>query len=162
MPAWDQGAADALEKFVRYDPDARPKKKRLSLSRRRILGHVQEVNDRLQAKNWEGYTPTLLVALFMWCHEKTYNTEPLELLSPKTFTRARMQAARLRDKEFGGNMDDTLEFMRWTWRKEQATEEWRRTKNNGQGRTIDWYRQFCSSELVTKYRIDRARRAGHG
>ena len=157
LATWVRGPAAELAAFVK----SRPQKKKSKLTKAKILKFVNQVDAKMAAQDWEGYSPSLVVALYMWCHKEVYGVEQLELQSPAVFEKARMQAARQRKEHFENDVEKQLLFMRWVWRRERGYEEWRRN-NGGVGKTIHWYRQFVSAEMVMAYRIDEARKNGDG
>lgn len=125
-----------------------------------IKGYVEDIERRVNAKDWGDLKPTVFVALFIWCHTKVYGVEPAELMTGPEFSKARYAAARLIKSQFGGDASDALAFVQWTWDGEQRAEKWRREQNQGVGRTVDWVQQFSRPALVTKYRVAMARKDG--
>lgn len=121
---------------------------------------VSDIDRRVRDKDWDDLTPTVFVALFVWCHVKVYGAEPAELMAGATFSKARFAVARMIKSQFGDDRAAALAFVQWTWDGEQRTEKWRREKNGGVGRTIDWVGQFCRPEMITKYRVAMARKDG--
>jgi hypothetical protein len=116
---------------------------------------IQDIERRVEEEDWEKMRPGMLVALFAWCHEKTYGVAPADLKG-QSWRNAQRCAGMMVKKDFGGDIDKALEFLRWTWQRERRIEQWRRD-NNQHGKVIGWYDQFQRGELLTKYRVDVAR-----
>jgi hypothetical protein len=66
-----------------------------------------------------------------------------------------MQAARLATSEFGGDMRELLDFLRWTWGREAGREDWRRknAERSENARRLTWYDQFVRRTLLTDYKV---------
>ncbi len=145
------------------DLDPQPGRKRPPKKKRKhtpgtvfeINRAVSDIERRLKEEDWDKLKPDGLLALFVWCHDQTYGTRPSDLRG-ETWRRARFQAAAMVKRDFNGDMDAALAFMRWTWQRERRIEQWRRD-NNQHGKVINWYDQFVRGELLTKYRVDVAR-----
>jgi hypothetical protein len=130
--------------------------------RRRSINVTQvraELEVLLAADDFENMKPTHLVALWVRCHEKVYGVTPAEM-NGETWLGAGSAAAKLVRAEFGGSMTAAVEFMRWTWRREQWREK--KARHDGENRVghIGWRLQFVMRHLLTDYRIDVARRRG--
>lgn len=102
--------------------------------------------------------PTHLVALYEWCHEQVYGVLPAELAQGETWKHATFAASKLVATEFRGDIKATVEFIRWTWRRERWREGKRREGTSESVGRIGWRLQFVQRHLVTDYRIDLARR----
>ena len=150
-------AADAIDQMVadRIEKQRKPIQSK-SNSKGTFLRQIKAVAKRIQSSDWEGTKPVDLVALFAWCHHQIYGIWPEDLYVTATRTKARMLAGRMVKDAFGGDMDEALNFMRWTWRREGDFEEWRR-KNRKPGKVMSWNQQFGAARLRTEYRINKER-----
>jgi hypothetical protein len=146
----DETAAMALADLVKA---GQPKKRSYSVG---IAKAREELDDLIAHGEYEKMKPKHLVALWMRCHEKVYGVTPVE--PAKSLVWATNAAKKLVNDEFGGSVVAAVEFMRWTWQREQ----WRETKAKHDGEVrvgnIGWRIQFVLRYLLTDYRIDRARR----
>lgn len=135
-----------------------PKPKKISpvsaRERARLIGEAEEWKN---AGDWEKYRPGHFVALYAACHERVYGFYPVELETGQGFGLARMMASRLLKTTFKGNCEMMVDFLRWTWVREEGREKWRRENNQG-GQRIGWKLQF-GVFLVSDYRVDRTRKA---
>jgi hypothetical protein len=138
----------------------------LGFSRKRVhrgaspasIEKVAEECARMRKENdWSEAKASHLVALYAWCHEKVYTVAPSELAG-LTWMAATSAAAKLVRDEFNGNVEEAVEYVRWTWRREAGREKWR-VENDRPGSRIGWRLQFQQRLLVTDYRIDAARAA---
>ena len=141
-----------------------PKRKQFALSSSTISKASVEADAMATAGTWDGARGVHLVALYAWMHREVYGVEASEL-SPtsgagqKEWALAGVLAQRFCAQNFGGEMAECVEFMRWAWKREQFKE---RKRRNGEARAEDqgfrmgWRLQF-SARLATDYRVDRAR-----
>ena len=109
-----------------------------------------------ESGDWGGATGAHLVALYEWIHEQVYGVAPGEL-DGKTWAIARQAAGRMVEQQFGGDYGAAVVFMRWAWKREQRSEQWRR-ETGKEGRRIGWRLQFHGA-LITDYKVDAARRS---
>lgn len=116
-----------------------------------------EVGVMLADGDFDDARPTHLVALYEWCHEQVYGVKPMELDHGETWKHATFAAAKLVKEQFRGDMKATVEFVRWTWRRERWREGKRREGDTISVGRIGWRLQFVQRHLVTDYRIDLAR-----
>lgn len=133
---------------------ARPAAKRRVITRARA---AQDLERAIEARDYASLRPTHLVALWARCHGQVYGVEPAEL-DAAAWRGAAFAAARLVRGEFGGSMEAAVEFLRWTWRREQWREDKAREERNARVGRIGWRLQFVARHLLTDYRLDRARR----
>lgn len=94
--------------------------------------------------NWNAASPHHLVSLVASCHEEVYGVVDFELEAPKTFGLAAILAKNLLSKRFNGNVQAMVEFIRWTWKREKAREQWR-IENQKEGKRISFRLQFSDS-----------------
>jgi hypothetical protein len=107
--------------------------------------------------DWSGATGAHLVALYEWLHEEVYGAPTSELSVRRLRGIAVSVAGAFVKREFGGDPERAVEFLRWAWTREQEREAWRRA-NDRSGKKIGWRLAF-SGELATEYRVDVARRS---
>lgn len=91
--------------------------------------------------------PLTVVGLFILMHTWVYEVEPIELRDRKVMMFASSAVRRL-IADFGGDIRETMEFVRWTWAREKKSFAKRETDFR-----IGWRYQFCSKALITDYRI---------
>lgn len=133
------------------------RKKRVpDVARKTRERYAQEADRMRREADWGEAEHGHLVALYIACHEHCYGSRPTELDQGKEFAQARFAVGRLAKKEFEGNRQEVVSFVRWTWTREESREKWRRKEGRPGGR-ISWRVQFSSS-LVSDYRIDKSRR----
>lgn len=116
-----------------------------------------EARGMVREKDWTEAHAGHLVALYAEMHAIVYGVEPLELKG-RVYQGAMSAARKLLRDEFDGEFVRVVAFLRWTWHEERRTEKWRRDEGRPGG-VIGWRKQFQNRELVTKYRIIRARRS---
>ncbi len=143
-------AAASLETWAKVGK--KPKKRPLPKPER-ARGEFRAM---LTAGDFSTATPTHLVALYEWCHEQIYGVLPAEL-NAKAWLMACGHARRLIDEEFKGDVAATIDFIRWTWKREAGREKARRAGTNPNIGRIGWRLQFVTRFLVTDYRLDVAR-----
>lgn len=114
-----------------------------------------EVETMIETGNWAGVTARHLVALYDLMHEQVYDVAPADL-GPAERYNAVMMAANLTKREFSGDYEKAMEFMRWAWTREMKNEKWRRENGRTDARRIG-ARLMFSGSLVTDYRVFLAR-----
>lgn len=117
----------------------------------------EQLREMLVSNDFGAATASHLVALYEWCHEQVYGARPSEMDAGDAWKLATFSAARLVKDEFNGDFQRAIEFVRWTWQREKAREQARRTGRNSSVGRIGWRLQFVTRHLVTDYRIDMAR-----
>lgn len=151
-------AADAGARIEAFVGPATKRKSRPSAGARR-QEHIVEVRDRIKRNDWDGLTPGKLVALYWVCHERVYDTTPVEIDKASTWTIVMKHAGTMVARHFDGEMDRAITFMRWVWTREREREQWRRS-NGKQGRRITWQNQFVHDHLISDWRAAAARHHG--
>lgn len=116
---------------------------------------TEELEKMASANDFLGARPLHLVALYLHLHLKVYGVEATDC-GPGERLAAAGRAASLIAQDFEASGAAAVEFLRWTWSREQGREKWRRENGRG-GQRITWRLQF-SSALVVDYKIDRARK----
>lgn len=112
----------------------------------------------LEVGDWTPATPIHLVALYLWCHHTVYGVIAGEVQG-KEYAIAAKTAKDFLQIQFEGDINKCVSFIRWTWKREEEREQWRRS-NNQQGKRIGWRLQFSPS-LVTDYKLAMARAVPH-
>ena len=156
IPRGTANKDSADEYFDSFIGKAPTKKKPLRPSQ--VLRYVREVEEMIRSKDFSGFLVSHSVAMHMWCYERVYQTEALDLKEGTEFTRARQRAGQLLKKHFSGDLDQFRQYVQWVWRREKGREEWRRT-NSTQGSILGW-RLVFSPTLVVQYRVELARKRG--
>jgi len=133
------------------------RKPKVRKTRDRIEEARLEMERRAKSGDWEGATGLHLVLLYAWLHEEVYGVRTSEL-TPKWRGVAAQMADRLIAGEFAGDVGAAVDFMKWSWKREEGREKWRR-ENQKEGGRLGWRLQF-GGVLVTDYRVDQARRSG--
>lgn len=146
-----EAAAASLDAMV-----ARRNPRRVGGGRAAIQTAVEDARGRIRSGDWGGATPRLLVALYYVCHTEVYGAEPVELRGEQ-WSMACRSAGALVKTEFGGDLSKTVEYVRWTWRRENWREG-RRTDEQKRWR-VTWRQQFAQRNLLSDYRTELARRA---
>lgn len=118
--------------------------------------HIAAIEDRIKRQDWNNVPVAQLVALYWVCHVKIYGVPPAELDSAAAWALAMKRAGLLVQKEFEGDVQRAVNFMRWVWTREREREEWRKT-NKIDGRRITWQQQFIGLTLVTDWRAAKVR-----
>jgi hypothetical protein len=142
-----EAAALKLTDFVgQSKPKAKPRKPRESSKKIDIAR--QDIRDMIATKNFSGMGATHLVALYEQCHADVYGVTPAELVPDWKIV---MQAIeRLVTNEFKGDYESVVDFIRWTWQREQ----WRQKNRpeSAQVFRVGWRLQFVYLGMVTDYR----------
>jgi hypothetical protein len=134
----------------------RRRKRGFRVSQKTIAIVLEDSARRAQSGDWAGATGLHLVGLYAHLHAGVYGVHATEL-DAQGWAFAAAAAKRMTDRQFGGEIERAVEFLRWVWRREEDREKWRRS-NGREGGRIGWRLQFCASGLVDDYRVDQARR----
>lgn len=139
-------AARKLDEFVGVGKkESKPRGTSLARARK-------ELRQMMTSGNFSKAKSCHLVALYEWCHEQVYGVAPAEL--EQMWTQAVFAASNLVKKQFGGDVESAVEFVRWTWQREQ----WRLKKRpESQVFRVGWKLQFVNLGFVTDYRMYLAR-----
>jgi hypothetical protein len=125
-------------------------KKQTSFSRARTEEITRQTEEMRASKDFSRAGPRHLVALWAWLHEQTYGVAPS--LHGREWVTASFAAGTVLKKDFAGDVDALLEFVRWTWAEERRSVKWKR--ENGRPVTpLGWRWQF-SSKAVVKWRAN--------
>lgn len=149
-------AAFALEADVAASK-AKPKGKRGAS----LDASEREAEAMRKANDWTGARGRHLVALYAWLHREVYGVDVAELRDDRAMLTAAVAAAnRMLERDFGGEAERGVDFLRWTWKREARAEK-RRRDEHAEGRRITWRLQFAARHLLVDYRVDLVRgRAG--
>jgi len=114
-----------------------------------------DAEKRSASGDWDGVGGATLVGLYAVCHRMVYGVPPADLAERASFARAAKIAAGCMHKHFADDRDAVVEFVRWSWVREEGREQW--AARNGQTRNrLGFLLQFSPS-LVTDYRVDQQR-----
>lgn len=105
---------------------------------------------RAESGEWDGATGDVLLGLYAHCHEIAYRILPGELESEWAMAAKRVR--QMLGADFLGNADAMVEFIKWTWLREQRRNGSR--ANQGDFR-IGWRFQFSAS-MLTDWRVANA------
>lgn len=159
----DPDTRDSAMRLAAFGDDRRKpglKKRRPSMSAKRLAAVRSEVVEMLRTGDWESATSQHLVALYAELHARVYGVASSEVEGGGQAAGAAIVAAgRLVSTLFGGNATDAVLFMRWVWQREAQREEWRRQKGAEGGGRIGWKLQFARC-LVDDYRLAERRARG--
>lgn len=155
LAAMARKAAQPQLAGVEVDLSAPPPKKSKgprSVGQARIRQLAAECAEMRRTGRWDEATAGHLVALCAYCHEKVYGVSDPDLVG-KNYGLAQTLAGKMIRDKFGGDVKSAVDFVRWTWKRERDTEEWRR-KNDKPGRRIGFRLQFGASGLYADWRLD--------
>ena len=145
-------APDAATQVAEMVGAMKPRRKRgVNVDRVRA-----ELETMLAADRYDTMKPVHLVALWARCHERVYGVVPAEMVGD-AWLAASSSAAKLVRDEFGGDFARAVEFLRWTWRREQGREIAARKRKDERVSRIGWRLQLAQRYLLTDYRLDLAR-----
>ena len=97
--------------------------------------------------------PRHMVAVWAWCHERTYGVAPA--MTGPEWTRASLAAGTLLKREFDGKVEGMVVFIRWTWAEERRSHQWR-IENHRTSTPLGWRLQFSERHIV-KWRANGAK-----
>lgn len=120
---------------------------------------LSEAATMMRTGNWESAEPVHFVAAYATLFEKVYGVECADLASAQTRLYACGFASRLLSTNFGDDVVEFVEFVRWTWSREKERDTWRRANGRSGGTVVGWRLQFGGA-FVTEFRVDRARKRG--
>lgn len=116
---------------------------------------TSELDDMLGKDNFTGARPVHFLVLFLQCHERVYGV-PMEL-SPKERKNACFIIARLLKQKCEGDPNAFVRFVKWTWEREVAREQWRREHAGGRGGKLT-IGHAHSNHIWTEYCVEMARK----
>ena len=124
-------------------------------SRPQIQKARVQMEARVFSNDWADAPPATLVALYEWLHREVYGVDAAEL-DGRAWAFALSAAKRMIEREFGGDIAEAVDFVKWSWKREGQREKFRR-ESNRDGLRIGWRLLFQSGYLITDYRIAKAR-----
>jgi len=144
---------------------------RVSLSGKRgdPLGQaIREVEEMRKDDDWSRAEPRHLLGLYAWLHKEVYSVDPDELRKPQEWAHAVRAVENF--LKVVGTVQVAVDFLRWTWAREQGREGKRKTWPADspfarEANRIGWRLQFSTGSMLTDYRVARTRgqaRNGHG
>lgn len=145
-------AAEA--RTIAFIGEPKPKRNK-RITRSQMTKWTSEMQDFMQATEWEDAEPKHFVALYAWLYHKVYGFECALLQGGDDAARA-CGGARRCLSEFADDATEFASYMRWLWARETAHERYRRD-NKQEGRVMSWHLSF-STKMVVEYRIQKARR----
>lgn len=107
---------------------------------------------RSETGDWEDANPSVLVGLYAHCHEQIYGVFPDELADATVWRIVTGAAAAMVRNHFGGVTEYAVDFVRWTWVREEGRLKYHRNQGSAPKSRIGWRIQF-SSALVTDWRV---------
>ncbi len=113
------------------------------------------IDEMMRTGDYSQATPLSVFALFCKMHEHCYGVEMGEN-TPAERSRACMQIGGFLRNQLSGDVEALVDFVRWAWRREIATEAWRRS-NPGRGGSRLQVRWTFIAQKLTDYRVDMAR-----
>ena len=154
--AESEAAAKAVAALVGSSKKKKRPKRRAGPTAKGIAKTTAQMEEMRGARDWSDARPAHLVALYCVLHAWCYGVPAAEVIG-LTWLAASSAAAKMIRDEFGGEIGESIDFMRWVWKREKSRERWRR-ENGRDGSRIGWRLQFQQRHLVTDYRIALARR----
>jgi hypothetical protein len=143
----------SLGDFGREPP--RHPRRELRMNAAAVEAARRQVEEMGASGEWQKADALHLVLLYAELHRQVYGADALEIAAVKALTLAARAARNLADLYFEGDYGAVVSFMRWSWKREQEREEWRRA-NNREGGRLGWRLQFSAS-LVSDYRVSERR-----
>lgn len=124
---------------------------------RRIDSQKRAATDKEREAVWADITAGQLVALYWVCHARLYGVVPSELDTASGWSQAMKAAGNMVKRQFDGDVQVAVRFMRWCWHREREREEWRRV-NKVSGKRLIWQQQFLWPSLISDWRAEKIRR----
>jgi hypothetical protein len=126
------------------------KQKRRTWGYHAIAAFKAETEEMISSSDFTRAGPRHLVAVWSWCHEKTYGVAPA--MTGKEWGLASLAAGGLLKSDFDGKVERLVAFLKWSWAEERRSVKWR--KENGKPITpLGWRLQF-SKRHVVKWRTN--------
>jgi hypothetical protein len=151
------------EQPISWEP-TKPKVKPPARATRVQVGDIEhyrrDIEHMIPTGEWSEAGPGHIVSLYAWCHEKVYGIYPSELTNPFQYAKAMDAVRDISEYHFDGDPAECVAFVRWSWKREEDRERWRRD-NGKSGSRLVWRFQF-NDAMVTDYLLDIARRRKGG
>jgi hypothetical protein len=112
----------------------------------------KKTEEMIASHDWEDVRAGHIVALYAYCHKKVYEFEPVELDDGYEYNKAAVAIHHLADKYFKGSYGRMVQFVRWVWNRQWATEQWRKENNHNSDFRMTW--KYCfSPKMVGDYML---------
>ena len=122
----------------------------------------EEAKQVVEAGDWGALEPKHFAAIFSALHRSCYGVDDAQLSDGGLeFLGAASAAAKMIRTQFDEDKCAFAAYVRWAWRREHDTEQWRR-QNAVNGKSIGWRQMFMPTGLLTRYRIERERARTNG
>lgn len=138
-------------------------KAKLSLEARSVNAFERVIfatEEMVEQNLFAGANERNLAALHSICHAQVYGVRD-EVFETREFLPALSAAQRLVRDDFGGNVDEAIQFVRWVWRREQQREK-KRIEDGKSGFRMGWRLVFGTSanarSTLTDYTVFMRRR----
>lgn len=112
-----------------------------------------ELERMLATDDWSKAQPIHLVRLYAMLHREVYKVEAAELRDPGTLRYGCFQAKKLIAEEAGGSLVTVVDFMRWSWEREEWKAIYRERHNCQHAKRLTLRAQF-SFALWTDYQLN--------
>lgn len=119
---------------------------------------LHDAERRAQEGTWDEARAPVLVGLYGVCHRLVYNVLPDELYDMGAFRGATRAATRMVHEQFEDGIEDAVQFVKWSWKREQSRAAWARSKSISRNR-MSWHAQF-STGYVTDWRVEMSKATG--
>jgi hypothetical protein len=111
---------------------------------------LEQAAEMVRSGDFRRAGPRHMVAVWAWCHEKTYGVAPA--MTAREWQSAGFAAGALLKVDFDGKVEMMVPFLQWTWAEEKRSHAWR--KENGRTSSpLGWRLQF-SRRHVVKWRAN--------
>lgn len=137
---------------------AKQKNFQRGISKARIDVLMCEIDERINDSDYDGLTFDHYVALFCWMHEAIYDVDCLDE-TRREWNVAVNQVRRMLEEEFENDDCSFLEYLRYTAKREEEREIWRRS-NRRPGRRMRWRDFFLLKTALADWRLAMARIEG--
>lgn len=138
----------------------KPKQKHFSrgVSKARAEVLMREIDERIQLGDYSDLQLDHYIALFCWMHEAIYDVDCVDE-TRREWNVAVAQVRRMLEEEFDGKDEDLLNYMRFTAKREEEKELWRRS-NRRPGKRMRWRDFFLLTTALADWRLHMARTEG--
>lgn len=138
-------AQDDFESFV--DTSKRKRLPYKGIAKAAMKKAAEHVQQRMLHNFWSDTPPAEFVALYAQMHNRVYGVYPLELDSINCGLAAKAARKMLVD-DFDNDPFAMVQFIMWTWAREDQREKQRRTRGEDSNFRIGWRLAFGASFLT--------------
>lgn len=118
---------------------------------------IASAKARSESGEWADADAATLVGLYAYMHRLVYQVDPVELEEKGNFTNARAAAGNALKRLFNGDVEQVVEFMKWSWKRERERAAY--AVNQGRDRNrMSWKWQWSSNHVVDWRAQNQARR----